>query len=222
VWTREDQREYNIAYYAEHREEEIERVRTRMAATLEFLRDLRRRPCADCGQSFPPWVMDFDHRDPRTKSFALAAGHALLKSRNVLAAEVAKCDVVCANCHAIRTYNWIKSEDVFSSRAKGTSRYLARKTAYREEHIKLLADLRTVPCLDCGGTFRFFVMQFDHRDPREKQYMVSMMVGRTGTEKILAEVAKCDIVCTNCHRDRTYRRRCADTIDVNAGVAQPG
>ena len=214
MWTREDQRNYNIAYYAEHRVEEIERVRTRMAGTLEFLRALRRRPCADCGQIFPPWVMDFDHRDPKEKSFALAAGNALLKSRDVLLAEIAKCDIVCANCHAIRTYNWIKSEDVFSSRAKGTSRYLARKTAYREEQIKLLADLRRVPCLDCGGTFPFFIMQFDHRDPSEKRYMVSMMVGRTGTERILAEVAKCDIVCANCHRERTYQRRCAGRLVI--------
>ncbi len=207
MWTPEDQRLYNVSYYAEHRDEEIERVRVRQAATLEFLRDLRRRPCADCGLSFPPWVMDFDHRDPRTKSFALAAGKALLKSREVLLAEIAKCDIVCANCHAIRTYDWIKSEDVFASRAKGTSRHLARKTAYREAHSKLLADLRKVPCFDCGGTFPFFVMQFDHRDSREKRYVVSMMVGRAGRDTILAEVAKCDVVCANCHRERTYQRR---------------
>src|ERR1700694_788364 len=132
MWTPDDQREYNVAYYAEHRDEEIERVKLRQAATLEFLRDLRRRPCADCEQSFPPWVMDFDHRDPETKSFSLAAGHALLKSRDALLVEIAKCDIVCANCHAIRTYKWIKSADVFASRAKGTSLYLARKTAYRD------------------------------------------------------------------------------------------
>jgi hypothetical protein len=173
------------------------------------LRDLRRRPCADCGQSFPPWVMDFDHRDPRTKSFALAAGKALLKSREVLLVEIAKCDIVCANCHAIRTYNWIKSEDVFASRAPGVSRYLVRKTAYRKAHAKLLAELRAVPCFDCRRTFPYFVMQFDHRDSREKKYVVSQMVGRTGTETILAEVEKCDIVCANCHRERTYQRRCA-------------
>jgi hypothetical protein len=209
VWTREDQREYNVAYYAEHRDEEIERGKVRQAATLEFLRDLRRRPCADCGQTFAPWVMDFDHRDPKTKSFSLAAGKVLLKPRDILLAEIAKCDIVCANCHAIRTYNWIKSEDVVASRAKGTSPYVARRAAYRETHAKLLAHLRTKPCLDCGGTFPFFVMQFDHRDPREKKYLVSQMVGRAGTGTILAEVAKCDIVCSNCHRERTYWRRFA-------------
>src|SRR5947207_2220116 len=41
---------------------------------------------------------------PKTKSFALAAGHALLKSRQVLLAEVANCDIVCANCHRDRSY----------------------------------------------------------------------------------------------------------------------
>ena len=74
-----------------------------------------------------------------------------------------------------------------------------------------------MPCVDCGRTFPYFVMQFDHRDPREKKYLVSQMVGRTGTETILAEVRKCDIVCTNCHRERTYQRRCASRIDVNRG-----
>jgi hypothetical protein len=208
MWTAEDQREYNVAYYAEHRTEEIERVRLRQAATLEFLRDLRRRPCQDCGGTFAPWVMDFDHRDPKTKSFALAAGHALLKSRKVLLAEIAKCDIVCANCHAIRTYTWIKSEDVFASRAPGTSPNLMRRTEYRRDHGKLLAELRTVPCFDCGRTFPYFVMQFDHRDATNKRYVVAQMVGRVGTQTILDEVAKCDVLCANCHRERTYQRRC--------------
>lgn len=146
---------------------------------------------------------------PKTKSFALAAGHALLKSRQVLLAEVAKCDIVCANCHAIRTYSWIKSENVFASRAPGVSRYIERKTAYRKDQAKLLAELRTVPCLDCNLTFPYFVMQFDHRDATNKRYVVTQMIGRAGTGTILAEVAKCDIVCANCHRDRSYRRRTA-------------
>jgi hypothetical protein len=33
------------------------------------------------------------------------------------------------------------------------------------------------------------------------------MIGRAGTARILAEVRKCDIVCANCHRARTFRRR---------------
>ena len=214
MWTADDQREYNVAYYAEHRDEEIERVRVRQAATLEFLRDLRRRPCQDCGGTFSPWVMDFDHRDPRAKSFSLAAGKVLLKARAELLEEIAKCDIVCANCHAVRTYEWVKANKAtLGWFTVGVSARIDEKREYSKAHTELLAKLRDVPCLDCRRRFPFYVMQFDHRDATEKRYTVSQMISRAGTKTILAEVAKCDIVCANCHRDRTYRRRIA-----NAGV----
>ncbi len=93
-----------MAYYARNRDAEIERVTRRQQATLAWLRELRSVLCMDCGGTFPPYVMDFDHRDPKTKPFSLAAGKSLLKNRAVLEAEVAKCDIVCANCHRIRTH----------------------------------------------------------------------------------------------------------------------
>src|SRR6266511_2128517 len=58
------QRPYNVRYYATHRQAELERVKRRQDATLRFLRGLRRVPCDDCGEMFPPHMMDFDHRDP--------------------------------------------------------------------------------------------------------------------------------------------------------------
>lgn len=57
--------------------------------------------CADCGYAEHPHALDFDHRDPSTKSFGI--GGAWSKSLARVAAEIAKCDVVCANCHRIRT-----------------------------------------------------------------------------------------------------------------------
>jgi hypothetical protein len=54
-------------------------------------------------------------------------------------------------------------------------------------------------------------MEFDHRDPATKRAGVSRMLGHAGLDRILAEVAQCDIVCVNCHRNRTYRRRMAVT-----------
>jgi hypothetical protein len=38
-------------------------------------------------------------------------------------------------------------------------------------------------------------MDFDHRDPSSKVMRVTAMVGRAGIQRILAEAAKCDIVC---------------------------
>ena len=87
-----DQRPYNVRYYAAHRQAELDRVKRRQDATTAFLRDLRRVPCDDCGGVFSPYVMDFDHRDPRKKLFSIVAGHALLMSREKLIAEIEKCD----------------------------------------------------------------------------------------------------------------------------------
>ncbi len=62
------------------------------------------RPCADCGLSYPHFVMDFDHARGK-KSFALSTVHYGLWSNERILAEIAKCDLVCANCHRIRTHN---------------------------------------------------------------------------------------------------------------------
>jgi formate-dependent nitrite reductase cytochrome c552 subunit len=133
-------------------------------------------------------------------------GRAMLMSDQKLLAEVAKCDVVCANCHRARTKRLLDVR--FSTQPlTGKSRYVERHRARWRSHQKLLDDLRRVPCLDCHKFFPTYAMEFDHRDPTQKRSGVTRLIGRTSTEKLLAEAAKCDIVCANCHRMRTYRRR---------------
>jgi hypothetical protein len=58
------------------------------------------RGCDDCGYAGHPAALDFDHRPGETKLFSLAQG--CTRSWDVMLAEIAKCDVVCANCHRIR------------------------------------------------------------------------------------------------------------------------
>jgi len=60
-------------------------------------------PCADCGKIFPPCAMDFDHRDPATKISKISS-YIYGGSEEELLSEIAKCDVVCAVCHRIRTH----------------------------------------------------------------------------------------------------------------------
>lgn len=58
--------------------------------------------CADCGGKYPPCVYHFDHVPERgPKLFNLGSGDYSLEA---VQAEIAKCDIVCANCHAIRTW----------------------------------------------------------------------------------------------------------------------
>jgi hypothetical protein len=59
----------------------------------------KRVPCTDCRQTFPSEAMDFDHRPGTVK----VAEVARIKGLRALAIEMAKCDVVCAVCHRLRT-----------------------------------------------------------------------------------------------------------------------
>ncbi len=60
--------------------------------------------CVDCGYDMDAVALDFDHRDPSTKAFAISRMYGQ-RSDECMLSEVAKCDVRCANCHRIRTYN---------------------------------------------------------------------------------------------------------------------
>jgi hypothetical protein len=84
-----------------------------------------------------------------------------------------------------------------------------QRSAYR----RLLVELKQVACMDCGGMFPPWAMDFDHVRG-VKLFNLSRGSGR-GRRGMLAEVSKCDIVCSNCHRDRTQRR-------LQAPIAQPG
>jgi hypothetical protein len=121
---RPSQRPYNVEYYRRNRDLELQRVRVRQAGMVELLRDLRRVPCADCGQQFKPYQMDFDHRDPTTKAFNVMTGRAMLMSTAKVLAEVAKCDIVCVNCHRLRT------RDVERNRVRRNSRHRRRSPGW--------------------------------------------------------------------------------------------
>ena len=75
--------------------------KTRKAEKKAQLVEYKGGICVDCKMSFPQVCMGFDHRDPLLKSFAI--GMAMGKDISELKIEADKCDLVCANCHAIRT-----------------------------------------------------------------------------------------------------------------------
>jgi hypothetical protein len=49
-------------------------------------------------------------------------------------------------------------------------------------------------------------MDFDHRPGAKKRAVVSDLLN---SPRLLEEALKCDVVCANCHRERTHRRRLA-------------
>ncbi len=82
------------------------RERRRYDARTILLNKLKSKPCMDCGGSFPPCAMQFDHRDPGKKDRTFPSVSAWIRSASQkrFEAEIAKCDLICANCHAIRTF----------------------------------------------------------------------------------------------------------------------
>lgn len=67
-----------------------------------------------------------------------------------------------------------------------------------------IANHKADPCMDCGCKYPHYVMQFDHVRG-EKLFCIGEGRNRS-QEKILEEIAKCDLVCANCHAERTYQR----------------
>ena len=63
------------------------------------------------------------------------------------------------------------------------------------------------PCKDCGQSYPGYVMQFDHRPGEEKKDNVASLVRCGKVIETLAEIEKCDLVCANCHFERTHQRR---------------
>ena len=74
------------------------------AALKKWMVELKSKPCSDCGKSFDVCCMDFDHKEG-TKSYDVGTMFAHHYSRELIEIELAKCELVCACCHRIRTRN---------------------------------------------------------------------------------------------------------------------
>ena len=60
-------------------------------------------------------------------------------------------------------------------------------------------------CADCKQTFPPAVYDFHHLDPDEKEYNPSKLFSQKDQDRIDAELAKCVLLCSNCHRLRHYK-----------------
>ena len=115
--TYKDRKEYRAAWAARNRARIREYERKRHERLPDYRRDRamaryaeRRvlidaikldRGCIDCGYREAACALDFDHRDPEHKLFTIS--QSMQRNLDLLLAEIAKCDVRCRNCHAIRT-----------------------------------------------------------------------------------------------------------------------
>lgn len=101
-------RESHKRYYQRNLEKYYQKNIRRKKMLLTFVNELKNKPCYDCSVSYPPYVMDFDHKEGETKLNSVARLIRDGWSKERLLEEIAKCDLVCANCHRERTYQRLK------------------------------------------------------------------------------------------------------------------
>jgi len=95
------------------------------------------------------------------------------------------------------------------------ARLLAKSRAFYEAHPALAKDdyglarefVRNYkagkPCLDCGQSYPYYIMEFDHVYGVKRRNISDL----TTIASIRLEIPKCELVCANCHRERTFKRR---------------
>lgn len=102
----EDQRAAWMRYYERRKAEGNPVVNTNPAGRVRnraIVAEAKRVPCADCGQVLHPCQMDFDHTEDNKEADVCWLANQPASEKK-LRAEMAKCEVVCANCHRLRTW----------------------------------------------------------------------------------------------------------------------
>lgn len=151
--------------------------------------------CADCGFNVHPDALCFSYTGDG-KSPQVARMVACSRSR--LQAVIVQCDVVCANCQAHRLAEKLRAR--FRDHENSPSSYM-----YLERRDKVAQVKLSTGCKDCGFRRWSESLQFDHVNGN-KIIGVARMTG-SSWEKVSAEIAKCEVVCANCHRIRTAHSR---------------
>ncbi len=173
--------------------------RLRRESVKRFIDGLKSGPCKDCGTSYPPPLMEFDHLREKVLSVSMLQKQKWCEKR--ILSEVAKCDLVCVGCHRLRT------EARFSPPRVSESLRERRRQERVAAARKCVLSVKDRPCSRCHGRFVACQMDFDHRPGTRKECAVSTLVGRgTPIHKLLEEISKCDLLCAWCHRLMTIER----------------
>ena len=176
---------------------DLQRARRRLQNIVD---EWKRQGCVDCGYE-DIRAIDPDHVDSGTKDGHVSRLVQLCASAARISAELAKCLPRCARCH--RRVTQQQRACAWRSAEKLPPSWRRRLEAQdRNDEIKLQRG-----CADCGWAEWARGLDWDHVRGVKVLSVASLIAnGRPWTE-IEEEMAKCDLVCANCHRIRTAERR---------------
>ena len=117
---------------------------------------------------------------------------------------------MCKRCKCAYSRIWYRAN---AEKQKAAAR--ANTLRYRKRNLEVINRLKNMPCVDCETKYPLCVMQFDHLPEKGKKlFCISNQALNGGNlEELKAELAKCEVVCANCHCIRTVKRRACSTTD---------
>jgi hypothetical protein len=169
----------------ENRDKMLDYYRSRGSEHRSFVDSLKNNPCLDCGETYPPFCMEFDHvEDGKRFNIGKMSNH----KRDQVLKEIEKCELVCCACHRVRTQT-----------RKGNTK-ISKNQQFRD----FINGLKNNPCVDCGRIRPAVAMDFDHINGEKVSGVSNMWSWERW--KVIAELEKCELVCCICHRIRTVTR----------------
>lgn len=106
-WCKECAKANRIQRYKDNREQEVARNKEWEIERKKWLASLKNKPCTDCGNKYHFSAMHWDHLPEYKKSHNI--GHMTKLSKERILNEISKCELVCANCHAYRTWKRLQT-----------------------------------------------------------------------------------------------------------------
>jgi hypothetical protein len=108
----------------------------------------------------------------------------------------------------------LMSKDIEKHKAAKRDWYLRNKNLTyertkqtREKRRNIIREIKeSIPCKDCGVSYPYWVMQFDHIGTDEKIDTINTLLANSSMQVVMDEIAKCELVCSNCHATRTWKR----------------
>ena len=195
-------------WHYRNREWNTERTLRRRAEHRRWLASVKREAgCANCDESDPACLV-FHHVGEKEMAVNKMVPSGFSKER--IQAEIDRCRVLCANCHRKAHAKTPSSQlDQPPQTAQRNPRRAELQRCVWEEKVE------RGDCSRCGEV-SLACLEFHHRDPAEKTRSISGMVSyEVSVQDLKQEMAKCDLLCANCHRREHHEppTRAAETQD---------
>lgn len=178
-------------YYLKIREKKTARRLKLKDQKLKIVNQLKSKGCTDCGKKYSEVAMDLDHVGKKRKDIS----SIIQQDRGIqfLMDELKECEVVCSNCHRIRSKN-----------RKSKTKFSVRQCWW------IVQELKSFPCERCKNMYDSVCMDFDHIDIKTKKFRITKYKDRSimkSLKPLLNEIKKCRLLCSNCHRIETKKQR---------------